>query len=211
MSTLELVSSRESSSHSQRLLAVLLALWMGCGLWLTAVSVHAQDDAQSEAKALFERGVALSQEQRWAEAAAHFERSVQLADRASTRFNLVRAYSALGRSLDVARHALAFLALPPEPRRADARKEVEQSLQTASRDLSILTIHALPPDGLLLVDGAATLVRDALRLYLLPGAHRLELRVDDAPPEVTDVELGAGQTMVWPRHGRSAIVAASAA
>jgi hypothetical protein len=179
-------------------------------LWFAPAAGLAQEEPANEAKVLFDEGVTLSQEQRWADAVERFERSLRLADRPSTRFNLVHAYAALGKPLEVARHALAFLSLSPEPHRAQARAEAQQALTVASRDLAILSTQALPRASTVWVDGAAPAVRDATRVYVLPGVHRLELRMAGAAPEITEVELGRGQTVLWPRHARSEPVVASA-
>jgi hypothetical protein len=203
MSTRELVLKPARGHRSNLRIGAWLMLVCAC-LSCFATRLQAQDESSGDAKVLFEQGIALSHDQRWAEAAEHFERSLALEDRPSTRFNLMRAYEALQRPFDVARQALAFLSLPPEPHRAEARAEVQQALDGAARKLSILTTLALPSGSELKVDGAPPALRDAARVFVLPGVHRLELRSPGAPTEVIEVELGAGQTMFWPRQGRSA-------
>jgi hypothetical protein len=86
-------------------------------------------------------------------------------DRPGTRFNLVMAYLELGRPLDVARHAVAFLRFPPEPHRAEARQKVEGALDSVRRELSRLNFNTLPEGSQVRVDGAEVLVRDGSCIF----------------------------------------------
>jgi hypothetical protein len=171
-------------------------------VWCAVVSVKAQEAPDAEARRLFEEGLALSESNHWTEAVDRFERSLALSDRPGTRFNLMNAYDELGRPLDVARHALGFLALPPEPHRADARASAESALSEAARKLAMLSTQWLPANTELLVDGSAPVVRDANRVFLLPGLHRLEARIPGAAPEIIELHLAGGQELPWPRPGR---------
>jgi hypothetical protein len=184
---------------------LVFAIWLVCGQALS------QDVPAPSAKSLFEEGIALSQTGAWLDAAERFERSLALADRPATRINLVHAYAKLGRPLDLARHAIAFMELPAEPRRAEARAEAEQALMEASRSLARLSTDALPAEAVLLVDGKAPTARDSAYVYVLPGTHRLELLVSTQPSETDEVSLSAGETHPWPRNPPPVADKASAA
>jgi hypothetical protein len=152
----------------------------------------------------FEQGVALAAQARWRQAAEAFEASLALDDRPATRVNLVLAYAELGMPLDVVRHALPFLALPVEPHRADVRARVQAAHDAALASLSLLTTDSLPAGTELRIDGAEPALRDASgRIVLPPGLHRLEARLAGGAAEVIELYLGAGQTLAWPRQGRS--------
>jgi hypothetical protein len=177
--------------------------------WLVGMGALAQDSPDAEARRLFEEGLALSETNQWAEAADRFERSLSLADRPAARFNLVNAYVELGRPLDVARHAVAFLSLPAEPHRAEARASVEASLGEAARQLAVLSTQSVPGGCVLLVDGQAPAVRDATRVFVSPGLHRLEARIPGAAAEVIELHVAGGQELPWPRQGHVAPSAAT--
>jgi hypothetical protein len=80
---------------------------------------------------------------------------------------------------------------------------VEQALQSARRELSVLDVHNLPSDAMLTADGLTpTLVADGL-VYLSPGTHRLELRLVSGDAEATDMALEAGERRSWPRASQA--------
>jgi hypothetical protein len=187
-----------------RCIRVCLALLV---LGAIGASVRAQDvEPESAARRLFEEGVQLSEGGAWQEATARFEASLALADRPGTRFNLIRAYAELHRSLDVARHAVVFLALPAEPHRADARAATEALLSDAARSLATLVTDSLPAGCNTLIDGQAPVAHDGTRVFVLPGLHRLEAGVPGGPSEIIEIQLLAGQTLRWPRSAHSEVV-----
>jgi len=165
-------------------------------------------DTGEQARLHFSQGVALAAESKWPEAARAFEASLAVEDRPATRANLVHAYAELGIPLEVARHALAFLSLPTVPHRAETRESIEHDLAVASANLSMLTTEAFPAGTELYVDGAMPSVRSAEgRIFLAPGLHRLEARMQGAETEVIEIALSAGQVVAWPRQGRVVVVA----
>lgn len=172
---------------------VLVALWFS-GVALVC-SAHAQDAA---GRRMFEQGVAAARAQRWDEARSHFEASLAEADKPATRFNLVLVYEQLGLPLQVARHALAFLALPEQAEHAAARGRARELLARAVAQLATLTTGALPPALQLRIDGAPPAAREPHRVYVTPGVHRLESLRAGAPVVSADVELAAGQIAPWP-------------
>lgn len=173
----------------------VIALW----LLLGQLPVRADD---ALARQTFDAGVTATEENRWADAARLFEASLGESDKLATRFNLILAYHALDRPLDLARHALHLLASPDRSRREEARSQATELLADALRKLAVLNLSALPADSQLQVDGRVpSLVRDA-KMYLLPGVHHLELRLGPSIYEAIEISLNAGHELAWPRLGR---------
>src|SRR5689334_18648551 len=97
-------------------------------------AVHAQDEPDPvAAKQLFEQGVAAAANKDWEVAAGLFDESLRRAEHPATRFNLLLANDELGRSLEVVRHAWAFLDLPETESRPEARVQVRDLLERATR------------------------------------------------------------------------------
>lgn len=161
-----------------------------------AAPVHAE---KSEAGQAFTQGVNHAEQGRWQDAADAFESALAHEDRASVRFNLVLAYQHLERPLEVARHGLAFLALPHAPHRTEARTRVMEALEEARGNLACVELSGAPQDARLRVDGGEA-VRDASCLYVTAGPHELSsLGPGQAAPErVVTVMLHAGEKRPWP-------------
>jgi hypothetical protein len=165
----------------------------------------------SLARRLFEEGVAAAAAERWDEAQKLLEASLQESDKPTTRYNLVVTSMELKRPLEVARHALGFLAFPPAPALADASETVRKLLDKARASLAVLVMDALPPDMQPAIDGAPPQVVDQGCAYLEPGLHRLELRDPGGHVEKIEIDLAAGQTQPWPRSISESLTLAAAA
>jgi tetratricopeptide (TPR) repeat protein len=70
------------------------------------------DDGSTEARAHFDRGVALAERQRWDEALDAFQRAASIERRPSTLFNIAHALTRLGRPRDALVALDAYLATP---------------------------------------------------------------------------------------------------
>ena len=169
-------------------------------LWLLPRLTWADDE---HGKQLFEQGLSAAEDKRWADAARLFEESLLHSDRPATRFNLLLASHELSRPLDVTRHALAFLAYPKREEHGEARARARELLARATQRLAMVTTGALPDGTGLAVDGARPDPRADERIYLLPGPHHLQASLPGGLYESIQVELTAGQTLAWPRQGRS--------
>lgn len=164
-------------------------------IWLCASLEARADDEQ--AKQRFEAGFQAAAERRWDEAAAQFEASLRESDKPAVRFNLILVYHELERPLELARHALAFLAGADSDERKSARVRAGELLAEAKRALAALDTATLPQGTQLWIDGAAPGVRDGALLYVLPGVHVLEAEVDQRRERVT-LSLRAGEVSAWP-------------
>lgn len=102
---------------------VLVVLSMG----LPALSGHAQAQhtVEAQARALFDQGVAASDEERWADAAARFEQSLGLLERPSTVFNLIGALYRVGRYEEGLRFVQRYLEITDPVSDAARRQEAE--------------------------------------------------------------------------------------
>jgi hypothetical protein len=172
---------------------LLTALSLGSAIFV--LSVRAEDVA---GKRTFEEGIAAAQEQRWDDARVHFETSLAQADKPATRFNLLLVSKQLDQPLEVARHALAFLTLPAQLEHAAARAHARELLAQAIGRLATLTTDALPHALELYVDGVSPRAREPSKVYVMPGAHRLEAKRDGVLMGASSVELAAGQVTAWP-------------
>lgn len=176
---------------------LVLVLWV---LLVLSPRLARADDELGKQR--FSEGVAAAEDRRWADAARLFEESLSHSDRPATRFNLLLASHELSRPLDVARHALAFLAYPDQEAHSEAKAKARQLLSQAAQRLAILSTLSMPSETTLTIDGAPPYVRDGEHIYVLPGLHRLEARLTDGTLESGELRLSAGQTLPWPRQTR---------
>jgi hypothetical protein len=175
-------------------------------MWAVALLFLASHVARADdtlAREKFLAGVTAAEEQRWADAALHFEGSLAESDMPSTRFNLVLAYSELGQPLLVVLHGLRLLEGPATEAREQARAHASLLVKQAIRSLATLTVATLPAGADLRIDGAPPVLRSEAGIYLLPGAHHLELRLG-SKQESIEISLAGGQVLPWPRVARSA-------
>lgn len=174
---------------------------MRIGLWLLLIWLLPQLARADEARAreLFESGVKAAAEQRWSEAAELLEASLAQTDRPACRYNLIVVSAELERPLEVARHALAFLTTAEARSHVAEVDQVRRYLSRAVQELVILDVQGLPLGVQLRVDGAPPKIADGTRIFVLPGAHRLELWFEDRPLESIEIELAAGTVQPWPR------------
>jgi hypothetical protein len=160
--------------------------------WMLSGSAHADDSAKQR----FDEGIAAAAAGRLEEAVEQLEASLRASDKPATRYNLVVAYQALGRPLELARHALAFLALPVQAGRESARARVEELLGPARLQLAQLDMTEAPAEASLEVIAGPAPVVDGTRWYLLPGVQALQVRA--GPYRATrELDLRAGQVVRW--------------
>jgi hypothetical protein len=175
-----------------------------CASW-PSQATHAQDETERvAAKQLFEQGVVAAANKDWAVATGLFEESLRHAEHPATRFNLVLANDELQRSLEVVRHAWAFLDLAETESRPEARVQVRELVERATRALAVLDMEALRDKAELSVDGHPPQVVHGTLVYLLPGAHVLETRRPGQLVQKAELTLEAGQSGDWPNGNTNA-------
>ncbi len=158
-----------------------------------AVAPTAQEE---QARALFETGVALSQEERWTEALDAFRRSRALVERPSTIFNIATALQRLGRAGDAIAAIDAFLAVA-DPVRDGAQVDQARALRAVLRESRAhVTVRLRPGTAELSVDARPVPAGDGepdLRIVELdPGEHVLEVAAPGYTARTLTVDLAPG-------------------
>jgi len=153
---------------------------------------HAQD-VETEARALFERGLELASEARHEEALEHFRQSQGLVPRASTLFNVAVELVQLGRG----REALAALDehATLDPSEQDLRDAA--ALRTRIREaLATLRLEIAPADAEVTVDGEPVPGRGSPRTLVLdPGRRRLGVGAPGHEGVRREVVVRAGESL----------------
>jgi hypothetical protein len=170
----------------QRSIAPLIIVVSVAFAW-TVPRAHAQEetpteevDPTAEARALFERGIALTNEERWGEALEYFRRSRAQVDRPSTAFNMAVALLHLGRPTEGLSTLDEYLrASEDDPREVARREEARELLELALRSIAKLTLTIDPPSALVRIDGVLHGGEGATReLQIDPGTHSVSVGAD---------------------------------
>jgi len=149
----------------------------------------------TQARALFDEGLALSGEGRLTEAAALFERSYALVPRASTSLNWAIVLERLGRPREALRSLDAF-----ETQRASAsdadRADADAMRERLGALLATLTLHVAPPEARVEVDGRPEPGEGPTRILALdPGEHVLRIAVEGHAAERRELLVSAGEEL----------------
>ncbi len=146
--------------------------------------------ATDRARTLFEAGVALAQQERWAEAAESFRQSRAALERPRTAFNLALALQHLGRLREANAVLDEALAMPPPPDDPTLTGDAT-SLRAAVRGaLATLVLSLSPPTAAVTVrvDGDVRAGEGATRLLELdPGRHVVQ--VESAEHEAQELQI----------------------
>lgn len=141
-----------------------------------SASAVAVDPRASEARGAFERGVALSQEERWGEALEEFRRSMELVERPSTAFNMATTLVRLGRHVEAVRAFERYVQLADPVADAARFASVQEQLVAERAIVATVQLTVEPATAELRVDGRAASETGASRtLTLDPGSHTIEL------------------------------------
>ncbi|HEX7670542.1 MAG TPA: hypothetical protein VF395_13200 [Polyangiaceae bacterium] len=172
------------------------ALALACALTLSVAPVRAgeaPEGAATEARGLFEHGVKLAGEERWAEAEQAFSESEALVPRASTAYDRALSLYRLGRLREMLAELDRFMSWSDPTRDADDRASAERLRQNAEAALGTLTVTVIPVDTVIEVDREVihgTLERS---LRLDPGEHLLSLYRQGFVGERRTVRLAAAE------------------
>jgi hypothetical protein len=155
------------------------------------------DERAERARAEFDRGVLLSQEERWAEALEAFRESRALVERPSTVFNIATALQRLGRDRDAIDAVDAFLAIA-DPMRDGAQIDQARTLRGVLREtVAEITLRLRPGTADVSVDARASAPRgdesDVRVLELDPGEHVVEVRAPGYRPSAVTITLASGE------------------
>jgi hypothetical protein len=149
---------------------------------LTAAPVMAAGGKPSpeerQARALFDQGLALSDEGRWSEALDSFKKSDEIQHSASVRYNMLATYRALGRYVEAKRMAEELLAkgVDDKPLKPALQKDVEKLRDEVAPKIVKATIKRSPADGSIEIDGNLYIVGSDGRIELDPGRHVFVLK-----------------------------------
>lgn len=164
---------------------------------VVAPGLAAAQDAPARlevARTEFERGLALAEQQRWAEALASFERSRAAADRPSAAFNAALALQHLGRVIDARRALETCLAMPDTASDPELTRDAVAVLTTVRAAIATVTLAVTPERAELRVDGAPTGATGAARtLELDPGSHVLNAAAPGFVSEDFTLRLSPGE------------------
>jgi tetratricopeptide (TPR) repeat protein len=183
--------------------------------WAFASSTHAQDisgasggseatsDASlEEARVLFERGLALTDQERWAEALEYFRRSRAIAERPSSAYNAAVALYHLGRYQEAVRAFEDYLRLTTREEDGERYQEAERYLDEMRQNLGRLTLTVSPPDAEVSVDGVPIPGETARRvLHLDPGRRNITIAAEGHQTRRLSLSVLEGQV-----HERSVVL-----
>lgn len=156
-----------------------------------------EDPRVAEARALFDTGRALAAEQRWEEALERFRRSLELVDRPSTRWNVAASLYALDRPSEAIPELERYLAAAAS--RGDdpaAIAEAERMLADARGAVARVTLHLLPADARVRVDGRPVEGGAERALELDPGPHVVRAEAEEHEPVLEELDLRRGEARV---------------
>jgi len=144
-----------------------------------------------EARTLFERGLELSDQERWGEALGFFRRSRALAPRPSTIYNVALVLQRLGRLGEAATSYEEFLTVAPV--NDERRGEAQHQLEMVRASMAELRLRVTPPDAIVTVDGAAAAGTGASRsLSLDPGEHRVVVAASGRQSQTLTLSVSPG-------------------
>jgi hypothetical protein len=155
-----------------------VAGWAAFGASLLAVSLaFGQAKATPEArraKALFEEGVALSDEGKWADALSAFQKSDELQPSASARYNIGATLRALGRYVEATKlleQVLADGASSKTPLKPALKKDIEKLLAEVKAKVVTVRLKLSPVNADVQMDGAPVSPGPDGKLAVDPGKH----------------------------------------
>lgn len=128
---------------------------------------------ERQARALFDQGLALSDEGKWAEALEVFKKSDELQHSATVRFNMAVTYRALGRYVEARGLAQDLLTkgVDDKPLKPALQKDVEKLRDEVSAKIVTALIKCSPPDARVEIDGTLPVIGTNGRIDLDPGKH----------------------------------------
>lgn len=135
---------------------------------------------ERQARALFDQGLALSDEAKWSEALEVFKKSDELQHSANVRYNMAVSYRALGRYVEAKRLADDLLkkGVDDKPLKPALEKEVQKLRDEVAPKIVTVAIKRNPPDGTIEIDGTLQVVGTDGRIEMDPGKHVFVLKKD---------------------------------
>ena len=182
--------------------AILAAVCCALASSLAGSPAHAQRP-EHDARRLFDEGVELLHDGRFAEALQRFERARNLREVPAVMLNLALAQRGVGRYVDAERSLTRYLELASgrvDHDRATQVRELQREIRSAIAHLT-LRVEGDPPTVSL--DGRALARTEWSSPQALdPGEHVVELTGDAIEPARIPVTLARGQTLELPVRAR---------
>jgi hypothetical protein len=182
-----------------RVQAVTVFLLALCAASASNLGEAQEPSDKAEARALFEEGVGLAEENRWTEALEAFQSSNELVSRASTSYNIANALYRLNRPVDALAELDEHDRMPATLRSKSAQKRSRELRALVRESVAEVMLSVSPASATILVDGWPSTLAGSERLLLLnPGNHFIEARRDGYHPlrQELVVERGSKQLMV---------------
>jgi tetratricopeptide (TPR) repeat protein len=176
-----------------------IALLLALALASSSAAAAPKSTADRQARALFDQGVALSDEGKWAEALTAFQKSDALVPSATVRYNLAATQRALGRYVEAKRTLEGILADPQQfraPIKPRLREELEKLLSEVKGKIVVVSLLLSPPGADVQVDGAAAAPMPDGRLELDPGRHVFVIAAEGHETTTVTQALSASDTEV---------------
>ena len=153
--------------------------------------------ALDAAREEFQRGVALSQTQRWSEAVEAFRRSRALIDRPRSAFNMALALQHLGRMREARQALHQCLAMPETGADAGLQHDAEALLAAVRAAVGTLYLAVAPPVAEARVDGERQLGDGGTRtLDIDPGRHVVSLAAEGLSTQEFILQVAPGERVV---------------
>ncbi|UQA55957.1 tetratricopeptide repeat protein [Polyangium aurulentum] len=155
---------------------VLFAALLACSLGTESALAQPKKSSPEEkqARALFDEGITLSDDGKWAEALEAFQKSDALVHSASARFNIAATQRALGRYVEAKRTLEKIIAdsdSNTQPLKPGLRKDVDRLLGEVQAKVVHVRLSKSPTDAEVQIDGTPTEPGPDGRVELDPGKH----------------------------------------
>jgi hypothetical protein len=155
-------------------------------------------EVTGEARVLFVDGVKALSASRWAKAYAKFLAAWRIKPHYQIASNLGASERELGKYRDAAEH-LSFYLMDPKTKekgKEQARQHAQQLLDDVLTKIGRLTLLDLPDGAEVKVDGVAV-GRAPLPgpLFVEPGSHVIDARLDEHTPKTHPVQVNAGEAV----------------
>jgi tetratricopeptide (TPR) repeat protein len=176
-----------------RISLMILSLALAWG----AAEAHAQGASdKAAAEALFDRGLLLMKEGRFAEACERLEQSQSIERGIGTMLYLAECYEKIGKTASawaIFREAASWAQAEGQSERADAGKRRAEKLEKDLSRLAVQVPSANKLEGLRISDNGSVLQPSVygLALPVDPGVHRVEAKAPGYLPWSSEVKVGA--------------------
>jgi hypothetical protein len=176
---------------------LLLAVAMGLPM-VPRIATAQAADAQAEARALFDEGIALAEADRWPEALSAFRRSASLVPRPSTSYNIANALYRLDRPVEALSELEEYDRMVSVQADESARERGERLRALVREAVGEVVLRVTPSTATLHVDGWPSLLEGEERTLLLnPGAHFIRIARDGYETHRQELQVGRGSRQTY--------------